>query len=171
MVKILVVEGLVSSFPSPSTTIFHPMASLTWEIEERVRATTEGLPGHSVFPTGCLFLPEAMRWWGDSSGHMRQSCTTILGSREPRSRPMPVRPANKTNHWAKPKLTSCNLSWCHNSPSPTFQWVVVRGLPPDWNKAIFAIVDHFPEMGHSVSTLLFNHVFRLCGIPVYVVLT
>lgn len=146
-------------------------------IEERVKATTEGLPGHSVFPTGCLFLPEAMRWWRDSSGHMLQSCTTILGYREPgmsrrttRSRPMPGRPANKTNHWANPKLTSYNLSRCHNSPGPTFQWVFVRGLPPDWNKAIFAIVDHFTEMGHSLSTLLFNHVFRLCGVPVYVVL-
>jgi len=53
--------------PSPCV-----VASLTCEIEERVRAATEGQPGPSACPTGCLFVPAALRLdvlkWAHGSG-------------------------------------------------------------------------------------------------------
>ena len=47
------------------------VATLTWDIEERVRAATEGQPGPSSCPSNCLFVPPALRsdvlLWAHSS--------------------------------------------------------------------------------------------------------
>ena len=178
--------------PSPCV-----VASLTWEIEERVRAATEGQPGPSACPTGCLVVPAALRsevlQWAHAS---RLTChpgiqrtrdvllqrfwwpTLLEDTREyvracqtcNQNKPLRQAPAG----FLQP-LPVSHRPWSHISVD------FVTGLPPsDGKTAILTIVDRFSKMAHFVSLpklpsaketaqLLLNHVFRLHGIPVEVV--
>lgn len=59
------------------------VATLTWEIEERVRSAIEDQPGPSSVPRGCLFLLPALRSDASFPWPRRQlnwSCSMFSGS-------------------------------------------------------------------------------------------
>ena len=127
---------------APDTILPSPcvVASLTWEIEERVRAATEGQPGPSACPTGCLSVSAALRLDGLQWAHgsrltchpgIQRTLDVLLQlfwcpsyRRTAGSMSEPAKPATRTYHLAKPHPASCSLFQCHIAPGPTFKWTL-----------------------------------------------
>ncbi len=157
-------SALDTILPSPCV-----VASLTWEIEERVRAAIEGQPGPSACPTNRLFLPAALRsdvlQWAHAS---KLSChpgiqrtrdvlqhrfwwSTLEEDTREFVNACPTCNQNKSSHQAPSGLLRPlpvpHHPWSHISMD------FVTGLPPSDGKTV----------------ILLDHVFRLHGIPVDVV--
>ena len=173
------------------------VATLTWEIEEKVRAAAQDQPGPSACPPNHLFVPPDLRsevlqwahstqltchpgiqrtkdvvqrrfWWTSLDEDIRGFVNAC-----------PTCNQHKPAHHAPAGLL-------HPLPVPHRPWShisldFVTGLPPSsGNTTILTVVDRFSKMAHFVplpklpsaketAKLLLLHVIRLHGIPVDVV--
>lgn len=173
------------------------VATLTWDIEERVRAATEGQPGPSSCPSNCLFVPPALRsdvllwahssklfchpgvqrtrhallqrfWWPTLQEGIQEFVKACPTCNQHKSSRRP--PAGLLQPLPVP-----HRPWSHISLD------FVSGLPTsDGHTVILTIVDRFSKMVHFVplsklptaketAQLVLLHVFRLHGLPVDVV--
>ena len=178
--------------PSPCV-----IGTLTWDIEERVRAATEGQPGPSACPPNRLYVPEALRsevlQWVHASkftchpGSLRTRdvlCQrfwwpTLEGDSRDFVKACSVCNRHKNRHQAPAGLLQPlpipHRPWSHISLD------FVTGLPPSHgNTTILTVVDRFSKMAHYIplpklpsaketAQLVLLHVFRLHGLPVDVV--
>ncbi|CAJ1048226.1 uncharacterized protein lrfn4b [Xyrichtys novacula] len=173
------------------------VALLTWDIEEKVKAATEGQPGPSSCPSNCLFVPPALRsevlQWAHSS---KLSChpgiqrtqhallrrfwwPTVQEDVREFVKACPTCSQHKTSRRPPAGLLQPlpvpHRPWSHISLD------FVTGLPTsDGHTVILTIVDRFSKMVHFVplpklptakqtAQLVLLHVFRLHGLPVDVV--
>lgn len=178
--------------PSPCV-----VASLTWEIEERVRNSTEGEAGPSACPPDRLYVPAALRsdvlQWAHAS---KFSCHPgIQRTRDVVQQRFWWSTLEEDTREYVNACPTCNQSKSSRQapsgllqplPVPHRPWShisidFVTGLPPSEGKtAILTIVDRFSKMAHFVplpklpsaketAQILLDHVFRLHGIPADVV--
>ena len=173
------------------------VATLTWEIEERVRAAAQDQPGPSACPPNRLLVPPNLRsevlQWAHSTkltchpGIQRTKdvvqrrfwWTSLDEDVRGFVKACPTCNQHKPAHHAPAGLL-------HPLPVPHRPWShisldFVTGLPPSsGNTTILTVVDRFSKMAHFVplpklpsaketAKLLLLHVIRLHGIPVDVV--
>ena len=181
-----------SILPSPCV-----IASLTWEVEERVRAAMEDQPGPSACPPNRLFVPQALRsdvlQWAHSSKltchpGIRRTCdvlkqrfwwATLEEDTREYVNACPVCNQQKPSHQSP-------AGFLHPLPVPRRPWShisldFVTGLPSSGgNTVILTVVDRFSKMAHFIplsklpsaketAQLVLLHIFRLHGLPIDVV--
>lgn len=173
------------------------VASLTWEIEERVRAALEGQPGPSACPPDRLFVPPALcsdvLQWAHASKltcHPGIQCTkeflqrrfwwsTLGDDVREFVRACPVCNQHKPSHQAPAgplyPLPIPHRPWSHISLD-----FITRLSLSSGNTTILTVVDRFSKMAHffplaklpsakETAELLLLHVVRVHGIPVNLV--
>lgn len=169
------------------------VATLTWDIEEKVRQSQISEPDPGTGPPGRLFVPTAMRtqvlqwghsshlvchpginrtlsflqrifWWPTMTADTRSFVLACVECNRSKSSHQP--PAGKLRPLPVP-----HRPWSHIALD------FVTGLPPSkGNTVILTIVDRFSKAAHFIALpklpsaqetaqLLVNHVFRLHGIP------
>lgn len=187
------------SAPGPDTILptSISVASLTWEVEERVKAALEDQPDPSSCPPDCLFVPQTLRsdvlQWAHSS---RLTChpgiqrtrevlqqrfwwSTLEEDTQGFINACPVCNQHKPSHRAPAgflqPLPVPHRPWSHISLD------FVTGLPlSNGHTTILKVVDRFSKMAHFVplpklpsaketAKLVLLHVFRLHGLPTDVV--
>jgi len=164
------------------------IASVTWEIEERVRAATEDQPGPSSCPTDRLFVPAQLRsdvlQWGHASqlschpGIMRtrdflqQRFWWSSLEEDVRSfvNACPVCNQNKSSRHPP-------AGFLHPLPVPQHPWShisldFVTGLPTSKGQtAILTVIDRFSKMAHfiplSASPVLPHQIYTHSFHPVF----
>ena len=173
------------------------VATLTWDIEGRIRAATEGQASPSACPPNCLYVPEPLRsevlQWAHSS-----KLTCHSGSQRTRDfllqrfwwptltkdigdfiKACLICNQHKASHQAPAGLLRPlpvpHRPWSHISLD------FVTGLPSSQgHTVILTVVDRFSKMAHFVplpklpsaketAQLMLLHVFRLHGLPADVV--
>ncbi len=186
-----------SSSPVPIVPPNQMIAAVTWEVESRVREALDGVTIPARCPEGLLFVPETVRtsilqwghssklachpgaartlalikqrfWWPSVARDAREFvlacpvCAVGKGSNRPpvgllRPLPIPSRP------------------WSHIAMD------FVTGLPPSsGNTVVLTVVDRFSKAVHFIplpklpsaretAVIVFDHVFRIHGLPVDVV--
>lgn len=199
-------DALSRQFPECSDEMVEPstiipasclVASVTWEIEERVRAATEDQPGPSSCPPDRLFVPAHLRsdvlQWGHAS---RLTChpgiqrtrdflrrrfwwSSLVEDVRDYVNACPVCNQNKTSRHPP-------AGYLHPLPVPHRPWShisldFVTGLPTSkGHTAILTVVDRFSKMVHFIplpklpsaketAELLLQHIFRLHGLPTDIV--
>lgn len=190
-------EGEEVTIPAPILPNSHLIASVTWQIEDRVRAALEDQPGPSTCPDNRLFVPKDLRpevlhwahtsrltchpgglrtirflqqrfWWASLEEDVRAYVSAC-----------PVCSQNKSSHQSPAGLLQPlpipYRPWSHISMD------FVTGLPESsGNTCILTVVDRFSKMAHFIplvklptaketADLVLHHVFRLHGIPMDIV--
>lgn len=175
----------------------HLVATLTWEVEEKVKAALETEPGPSACPPDRLFVPQSLRsevlQWAHGSRltcHPGASRTKeVLQQRFWWSTLSEdtadfVKACVICNQCKTPRQAPAGL--LHPLPVPHRPWShvsldFVTGLPlSNGCTVILTVVDRFSKMAHFVALpklpsaketaeLMLQHVFRLHGLPTDVV--
>ncbi|KAJ0059379.1 hypothetical protein NL108_016159 [Boleophthalmus pectinirostris] len=186
-----------SAEPDTILSSSHMVATLTWEVEERVKAALENNPGPSTCPNNLLFVPQHLRsdvlqwahsskltchpgiqrtkevllqrfWWGTLDEDTRDFVNACQVCNQSKS--MHQAPAGHLLPLPVP-----HRPWSHISLD------FVSGLPvSSGHTTILTVVDRFSKMAHFIplaklpsaketAELMLQHVFRLHGLPTDIV--